>query len=114
MSYITKRKHKSGYFWQAQVKRSGHQILVKSFSQKRDEQVWARAMERNLDQGNFSDYREASKITLADLFKRYIKEGKHLGKKNHLNIDYRVKNFLNDMITGTNLLRLSTRHSFKT
>jgi integrase len=67
-------------------------------------------MERKLDQGDFSDYSEASKITVGALFKRYIHEGKHLRKKDHANIVYRVNNFLNDTITDTNLLRLSTRH----
>ena len=61
-------------------------------------------------QGDFSDYSEASKITVEALFKRYIHEGKHLRKKDHANIVYRVKNFLNDTIADTNLLRLSTRH----
>jgi integrase len=110
MTYITKRNYKNKYSWQAQVKRRGHQTLTKSFSQKRDAEVWARAMERKLDQGNFSDYSEASKITVGELFKRYIREGKHSRKKDHANIEYRVKNFLNDTITDTNLLRLSTKH----
>ena len=63
-----------------------------------------------LGQGDFSDYSESYKITVGELFKHYIKEGKHLGKKDHENIEYRVNKFLNDTITDTNLLRLSTRH----
>ena len=46
-----------------------------------------------LGQGDFSDYSESYKITVGELFKRYIKEGKHLGKKDHENIEYRVNNF---------------------
>ena len=38
-------------------------------------------METKLDQGDSFDYSEASKFTLGDLFKRYIKEGRHLKKK---------------------------------
>ena len=61
--------------------------------QKKDSQVWAHAMKRMLGQGDFSDYSESYKITVGELFKRYIKEGKHLGKKDHENIEYRVNNF---------------------
>ena len=45
-------------------------------------------MKRKLEQGNFSDYSEASKITVGALFKRYICEGKHLVKKDGENIEY--------------------------
>ena len=38
-------------------------------------------METKLDKGDYSDYSSASKVTLGDLFKRYINEEKHKKKK---------------------------------
>ena len=37
-------------------------------------------METKLDRGDYSDYSTASKVTLGDLFKRYINEDKHKKK----------------------------------
>ncbi len=38
-------------------------------------------MEKKLDDGNYSDYSEASKLLLSDLLHRYIRENKHKRKK---------------------------------
>tara|TARA_Y100000592_G_C5384074_1_gene274879 strand:- start:110 stop:940 length:831 start_codon:yes stop_codon:yes gene_type:complete len=52
----------------------------------------------------------ASKITLGELFKRYIKEGKHLKKKQAKNEVYRCDALLKDELSSVNLLRFSTKH----
>ena len=82
MATIQKRKWSKSVSWFAQVRRKGFKTLVKSFSTRTEAKKWARAMENKLGRGDYSDYSEASKVTLGDLFKRYISENKHRGKKN--------------------------------
>ena len=53
-----------------------------------DAKRWARNMETKLDRGDYSDYSTASKVTLGDLFKRYINEDKHKKKKQWKNEEY--------------------------
>ena len=69
-------------------------------------------MERKLDTGDFSDYSEASKLTLGDLFERYIEEDKHSTKKDKKNIAYQVGNLRKDIIADTNLLRQKLDYFF--
>ena len=110
MAYIRRIKYKSKVSYQVQVRRQGFTTIVKTFPTRKDAQIWSRKMERKFDLGDLSDYSEASKQTLGDLIKRYIREGKHEGRKDKVNIDYRVNNLLKDTIADINLLRLSTRH----
>ena len=110
MASIIKRKRNNRTTYLAFVRRKGVKAIVKSFYNKTDAKKWARAMERKLDTGDFSDYSEASKLTLGDLLERYIEEGKHSTKKDKKNIAYRVGNLRKDIIADTNLLRLSTKH----
>ena len=51
-------------------------------------------METKLDKGDYSDYSSASKVTLGDLFKRYINEEKHKKKKQWKNEEYRCSQLL--------------------
>ena len=55
--------------------------MTKSFDTRTQAQKWARGIERKLDIGDFSDYSEASKLTLGDLLNRYKAENKHRCKK---------------------------------
>jgi integrase len=110
MAYFRKRKLKTITTILATVRRVGHKPIYKSFVNKKDAQKWARAIERKIDTGGLSDYSEASKQTLGDLIKRYIREGKHEGRKDKEMIQSRVNNLLKDTIADINLLRLSTRH----
>ena len=73
------RKHHKK--WQAVVRRQGFKTLVKSFKSKAEASKWGRQQERNVDTGLATDYTEASKNTLGDLFRRYIRENKHKAKK---------------------------------
>ena len=81
MAYIEKRKHKLSSTYRVTVKRKGFGIFNKSFVSISEAKKWARTMESKFDRGDTSDYSLASKITMGDLFKRYIEEGKHLKKK---------------------------------
>ena len=51
-------------------------------------------METKLDKGDYSDYSSASKVTLGDLFKRYINEEKHKKKKQWKNEEYSCSQLL--------------------
>ena len=110
MASIMRRKWRKKLSYVAQVRRKGFKTLVKSFSTRTGAKKWARAMENKLDRGDYSDYSEASKVTLGDLFKRYISENKHRGKKQWRYEEYRKDQLLKDTISDINLLRFSTRH----
>ena len=60
--------------------------------------------------GDYSDYMEASKLTLGDLLNRYKAENKHKRKKDWKNKEYKIKYILADTISDTNCLKLSTKH----
>ena len=104
MAYIKKRKHKFSTTYLATVKRRGFGIYNKSFASISEAKKWARTMESKFDKGDTSDYSMASKITLGELFKRYIKEGKHLKKKQAKNEVYRCDALLKDELSSVNLL----------
>ena len=110
MATITKRKAKlRGYTYRATVTRQGFKRISKSFDNKTSASKWARRLERQIDLGELHDYSEASKLTLGDIIKRYIAEGKHLHKKDAM-VKTRLNNLLSDTISDLNLLRLSTKH----
>ena len=110
MATFFKRKHKKGWNYFVQVRRKGIKTFCKTFATRTEAKRWARQMETKLDRGDHSDYSEASKLTLGDLFKRYIKDDKHKHKKGWRMEEYKVGTLLKDSITDTNLIRLSTKH----
>lgn len=110
MAQILKRRRIKGYVYRATVKRIGFKEKSKTFDNKSDALKWARRLERQIDLGELHDYSEASKLTLGDIIKRYIAEGKHLDKKDHVMAVTRSNNLLSDTISDLNLLRLSTKH----
>jgi len=110
MAYIRRRKFKKVVSFQVQIRRKGFRTIVKSFDTRTQAQKWARGIERKLDMGDFSDYSEASKLTLGDLLLRYKAENKHRRKKDWQNEEYKIKYILNDTISDTNCLKLSTKH----
>ena len=85
MAYILKRKWKNKITYRVQVSRRGFKTLFRSFLTRTEAKKWGRAMERKLDIGDYSDYSEASKLTLGDLLKRYLTENKHRAKKDWKN-----------------------------
>ena len=110
MAFIQRRKLKIGWRYTAQVKRKGFKTMVKTFATRTQAQKWSRGMERKLDIGDYSDYTEASRLTLGDLINRYKAENKHRRKKDWKNEEYKIKYILNDSMADTNCLRLSTKH----
>ena len=109
MAYILRRKGKTKVSYRVQVRRRGFTTTFKSFPTRTEAKKWARAMENKLDRGDYSDYTEASKLTLGDIMRRFISEGYHVKQKDKF-VEGRANSILNDTIADTNLLRLSTRH----
>ena len=110
MAYILKRKGKKGFTYRVQVQRVGFKSIFKTLDTLSEAKRWGRQMESKLDRGDYSDYSEASKVTLGDLFKRYVSEGKHKKQKQWRNTEYRLGLILKDTISDINLLRFSTKH----
>jgi len=110
MAYILKRKGKKKVSYRVLVQRRGFKHLMKSFSTRTDAKKWARAIERKLDTGDYTDYSEASKLLFGDLFKRYVSEHKHKKLRSWKMYEYRTDILLKDTISDINLLRLSSKH----
>ena len=110
MANIRRRKLKTQISFQVRIRRAGIRDIVKSFLTRTEAKKWARSMETKLDKGDYSDYTEASKLTLGDVAKRYIEGGYHLKKKGARYEEYRYGQLLEDSISGMNLLRLSSKH----
>ena len=91
MATIQKRKYFNKTSYQVRIRRLGIKTITKSFMNRTDAKRWARNMETKLDRGDYSDYSTASKVTLGDLFKRYINEEKHKKKKQWKNEEYRLR-----------------------
>ena len=75
MASISRRKFKSKISFRVCIKRQGAKRIYKSFNTRTEAKRWARNMEVKLDKGDYSDFTEASKLTLGDVAKRYITEG---------------------------------------
>ncbi len=110
MASILKRKRNKKTTYLVFIRRKGIKPILKSFINKLDAQKWARGIERELDQGRYIDYGEASKITLGEVMQRYIREDKHKQIKSWRMHEFRIGILLKDTISDTNLLRLSSRH----
>ena len=110
MATIQKRKYLNKTSYQVRIRRLGIKTITKSFMNRTDAKRWARNMETKLDRGDYSDYSTASKVTLGDLFKRYINEDKHKKKKQWRNEEYRFNQLMKDELSNVNLLRFSTKH----
>lgn len=66
------RQHGKG--WQARVRRQGYPDITKVFEARQDAEKWARALESEIDKGQFVSVSEAQRTTLGDLIARYLVE----------------------------------------
>ena len=66
------RQHGNG--WQARVRRQGYPDITKSFQNRQDADRWARAVEAEMDKGQFVSIDEAQRSSLGDLIARYLAE----------------------------------------
>jgi integrase len=60
--------------WQARVLRDGYPDQTKTFLTKSDAEKWARAIESEIDKGQFVNVSEAQRTTLGDVIARYLAE----------------------------------------
>lgn len=60
--------------WQARVIRDGYPDQAKTFESKADAEKWARALESEIDKGQFVNVSEAQRTTLGDVIARYLVE----------------------------------------
>ncbi|WP_353238087.1 site-specific integrase [Limnohabitans sp.] len=60
--------------WQARVLRNGYPDQTKTFETKVDAEKWARALESEIDKGQFVNVSEAQRTTLGDVIARYLAE----------------------------------------
>jgi integrase len=60
--------------WQARVIRDGYPDQTKTFESKADAEKWARALESEMDKGQFVNISEAQRTTLGDVIARYLVE----------------------------------------
>jgi integrase len=60
--------------WQARVLRNGYPDQTKTFETKADAEKWARALESEIDKGQFVSASETQRNTLGDLIERYLVE----------------------------------------
>ena len=66
------RQHGNG--WQARVRRQGYPDITNSFQNRQDADRWARAVEAEMDKGQFVSIDEAQRSSLGDLIARYLAE----------------------------------------
>lgn len=66
------RQHGRG--WQARVRRQGYPDITKVFETRQDAEKWARALESEIDKGQFVSVTEAQRTTLGDVIARYLAE----------------------------------------
>ena len=110
MATIERRKWERKTSYRVRIRRAGIRPITKSFLTRTEAKKWARSMETKLDRGDYSDYTEASKLTLGDIAKRYIDGGYHRKKKGARYEEYRFGQLCEDTISGVNLLKLSSKH----
>ena len=60
--------------WQARVIRDGYPDQSKTFESKADAEKWARALESEIDKGQFVNVSEAQRTTLGNVIARYLVE----------------------------------------
>ena len=68
MASIYRKKFKTQITYQVKIRRAGIRPINKSFLTRTEEKRWARSMETKLDKGDYSDYTEASKLTIDVIF----------------------------------------------
>jgi integrase len=66
------RQHGKG--WQGRIRRRGYPDITKVFEARQDAEKWARALESEIDKGQFASVSEAQRTTLGDLIARYLVE----------------------------------------
>ena len=69
MATIRQRKNKS---WQAVIRRKGYPKQSKTFLKQSEAICWARAVEREFDQGRYINFIRADRVTLNEIIDSYV------------------------------------------
>lgn len=97
---------KQGSSWQARVRRRGYPVEIKSFSTKAEAEHWARAIEGEMDRGEFVSRTEAEQTTFGEVIQRYI-ETITPKKRGHAEETIRLKATLRHRIAGMSMANLT-------
>lgn len=81
MATFVKIKNKTGFSWQAVIRKKGHGKISKVFQAKSDAKLWAAEQEKIIDQKRYKDHRLAEQVTLEDALKKYSEHSKTILKK---------------------------------
>lgn len=100
----TLRKHGRG--WQARVRRRGYPDEVKTFPSKVEAERWARAIEGEMDRGEFVSRTEAEQTTFGEIIQRYI-ETITPKKRGHVEETIRLKATLRHRIARMSMANLT-------
>ena len=65
---------KRGQYWRAKIRRKGFPDQSRSFDTRAEAEMWAGAIESEMDRGLYVDRTEAEKNLLSDLIDRYLRE----------------------------------------
>jgi integrase len=100
---------KRGTIWQAQVRRSGHPTITKSFDKKSDASTWAREVEQQIDKLHLPvDYGLLRKTTLHDVLVRY-RDTVTPTKRGQVQEHYRIEALLLQPLACLSLDKLTPR-----
>lgn len=73
-------RRRGDYQWQAQIRRAGYPTQSKTFETRQAAEKWARALEREMDTGEFIPRDEAARTTIKRLAEMYEEERVNLMK----------------------------------
>lgn len=97
---------KQGSSWQARVRRRGYPVEVKSFPTKAEAERWARAIEGEMDRGEFVSRTEAEQTTFGEVVQRYM-ETITPQKRGHVEETIRLKATLRHRIARISMANLT-------
>lgn len=97
---------KQGTSWQARIRRRGYPIEIKSFPTKAEAERWARAIEGEMDRGEFVSRTEAEQTTFGEVIQRYM-ETITPKKRGHVEETIRLKATLRHRIAGMSMANLT-------
>lgn len=101
------RQHGNG--WQGRIRRRGYQDITKTFETKADAEKCARALESEIDKGQFVSVSEAQRTTLGDLIARYLAEVTP-SMKGAMEDTIRLKAIMRKPIAQWSMANLSATH----
>jgi len=100
---------KRNYKWCAQIRKSNHANISKTFTHKKDAQLWAIEIERKIDQGLILELSHPDYKTLSQILDRYKNEITITKRGGHIEA-YRLAKIMRDPLAEIKLSQLSAMH----